>query len=263
MLSDKKLFLFDIDGTVAIDETLIDGSRELFSHIDSIGGKSIFITNNSTKGVRDYMEKFRRMGVETDESNFITASYAAAIHLRAHYPGKKVFLLGTRSFAGELRAAGVDVTETLEPCIACAVVGFDSELTYRKVELLCELLLTRPVDYLATNPDLCCPVGFGAVPDCGAICKMIGCAVGREPLFIGKPNRVMVDLCLGAAGFSPDETLVVGDRLYTDIACGVNAGVDTAVVFTGEAKPEDIPASRWQPTWQFPDVRALLNALRE
>ena len=86
MLSDKKLFLFDIDGTVAIDETLIDGSRELFSHIDSIGGKSIFITNNSTKGVRDYMEKFRRMGVETDESNFITASYAAAIHLRAHYP---------------------------------------------------------------------------------------------------------------------------------------------------------------------------------
>lgn len=115
MLSDKKLFLFDIDGTVAIDETLIDGSRELFSHIDSIGGKSIFITNNSTKGVRDYMEKFRRMGVETDESNFITASYAAAIHLRAHYPGKKVFLLGTRSFAGELRAAGVDVTETLEP----------------------------------------------------------------------------------------------------------------------------------------------------
>ena len=263
MLSDKKLFLFDIDGTVAIDETLIDGSRELFSHIDSIGGKSIFITNNSTKGVRDYMEKFRRMGVETDESNFITASYAAAIHLRAHYPGKKVFLLGTRSFAGELRAAGVDVTETLEPGIACAVVGFDNELTYRKVELLCELLLTRPVDYLATNPDLCCPVGCGAVPDCGAICKMIGCAVGREPLFIGKPNRVMVDLCLGAAGFSPDETLVVGDRLYTDIACGVNAGVDTAVVFTGEAKPEEIPASRWQPTWQFPDVRALLNALRE
>lgn len=106
-------------------------------------------------------------------------------------------------------------------------------------------------------------MGFGAVPDCGAICKMIGCAVGREPLFIGKPNRVMVDLCLGAAGFSPDETLVVGDRLYTDIACGVNAGVDTAVVFTGEAKPEEIPASRWQPTWQFPDVRALLNALRE
>lgn len=263
MLSDKKLFLFDIDGTVSVGNEWLDGSLDLFSHIAAIGGKSVFITNNSTKSLRDYIAKFASMGLAADESSFYTAATVTIRYLKKHYANQKLFVLGTRSFIGELREAGLCVTETLENEIACAVAAFDNELTYQKLERLCELLQTRDVDYLATNPDLACPAPFGMIPDCGAICRMVECATGRTPRFLGKPDPAMVEACLSITGFSREETLVVGDRLYTDIACGINAGVDTAVVFTGEAKPEDLRTTPFVPSYSFGSVRELLRACQK
>ncbi len=254
----KKLFLFDIDGTIAIDNDLLDGTMDLLHYIDSVGGRAIYITNNSTKSRKAYVEKFARWNIQAGEDRFITASYATTVYLREHHRKDKIFVLGTASLVGELREEGFLVTEEIEPDVAVVLVGFDNELTYSKVEKACELLLTRPhIPYLATNPDLCCPTGFGSVPDCGAICKMLECAVGRQPLFLGKPSPAIVAFCLEQTGFTKEETLVVGDRLYTDIACGLNAGVDTAVVFTGEAKPEDCIETEYKPTYQFPTVREL------
>lgn len=262
MLYQKKLFLFDIDGTVSVGNEWIDGSLPLFSEINSRGGKSIFITNNSTKSLRDYIAKFAAMGWKTDESSFYTAATVTIRHLLSCYLGKRIFVVGTHSFIRELREAGLLVTESLEPGIACAVVGFDNELHYWKLERLCELLQTHNVDYLATNPDLACPAPFGMIPDCGAICRMVECATGRVPRFLGKPDPAMVEACLSMTGFSREETLVVGDRLYTDIACGINAKVDTAVVFTGEAKPEDLAKTAFPPTYAFRSVLELLEAYR-
>ena len=170
-------------------------------------------------------------------------------------------MVGTKSFVRELRSFGLQVTERVEPDVRCVLVGYDSELTYRKTVDACELLCQKEIDFAATNPDLCCPAPFGFVPDCGAICKMISCAAGREPRFIGKPEKGIVKLCLDQTGFSPEETVVVGDRLYTDIACGINGGVDTALVFTGEAKPQDLKHTPYRPTWCFADVRELVQAL--
>lgn len=262
MLGKKRLFLFDIDGTVSIGSRWIDGSLDFFSYIASIGGKAVFITNNSTKSLRDYIGKFAAMGAAADESSFYTAATAAIRYLQAHWAGRTVFTVGTRSFVRELREAGLLVTETPDDGISCALVGFDSELTYRKLETLCQLLQTRDVEYLATNPDLACPAPFGMIPDCGAICRMVECATGRLPRFLGKPDPAMVEACLERTGFSREETLVVGDRLYTDIACGINAGVETAVVFTGEARPEDLENTPFQPTYAFDSVRELLDACR-
>lgn len=260
----KRLFLFDIDGTIAFDTTLIDGSMDLFNYISSIRGKYVFITNNSTKSIDDYVDKFKKMGVYVDKSNFYTSSYATALYLREHYQDKKVFVVGTQSFIMELISFGVNVTTALDDVdsIECAVVGFDNELTYSKVSDVCELLQTKQVDYIATNPDLVCPTGFGFVPDCGAICEMIGHAVNVNPKFIGKPNTVMVDLALDEFGYTKNQTLVIGDRLYTDIACGINAGVDTAVVFTGEAQKEDMEATEFKPTYQFENIRELYNYIK-
>lgn len=262
MLHDKQLFLLDIDGTVSVDATLFDGAAEFFSRIRDKGGKYIFITNNSTKSVKDYVLKFTRMGVAVDESSFVTASTAAIYTLTSQYYQKKIFLLGTSSLQRELEGAGICVTKKLEEDIAAALVGFDDELRYDKLRTLCELLYTHDnVPYLATNPDLCCPVTFGAIPDCGAICGMIRCATGREPVYLGKPNPLMVDMCLRATGFSKSQTLVIGDRLYTDIACGLNAGVDTAVVFTGEAKKEDLAHTPYPPRFSFPSIKELSDAV--
>lgn len=261
MLKDKKLFLLDIDGTIALDTTLIDGTLDFMNYVLSIGGKYIFITNNSTKSIQDYIGKFKRFEIKVDETSFVTSSYATALYLKEKYGDKKIFVLGTKSFVEELRSFNVNVTEEQENDIVCAVVGFDNELNYRKIENICELLLTREIDYVATNPDLVCPTTFGFVPDCGSICEMIGHAVKREPLYIGKPNKTIVEMCLKQTGFTKEETLVIGDRLYTDIACGINGGVDTAVVFTGEAKMEDLVDTEFKPTYNFNTIKELYQKM--
>ncbi len=259
----KKLFLFDIDGTIAIDNDLIDGTLELLEQIRSIGGKAIYITNNSTKSRQAYIEKFKRWNIPVTIDNFVTASYVTIRYLKEHHRHDTIFVIGTASFVRELREEGLDVTEEKTDGVSVVLVAFDNEFTYQKAERACRILLTCPdVTYLATNPDLCCPTSFGSVPDCGAICQMLACAVRRQPIFLGKPTPILVDLCCFMSGFSREETLVVGDRLYTDIACGINAGVDTAVVFTGEASPSDCSDTPYPPTYRFPSVRQLLEALR-
>ena len=132
MLKDKRYFLFDIDGTLAVDETLYDGTKELLDYIEEIGGKSFYITNNSVKSRKDYIEKFARWGIRAEASQFMTASYATCEYLKAHYAGKKLFVLGTPSFRKEVEECGLFVTEQVEPDVACVVAGFDRTLHYGK-----------------------------------------------------------------------------------------------------------------------------------
>lgn len=262
MLRHKKLFLFDIDGTLAVGDTLYDGSRELLEYIGRIGGKAYFITNNSTKSGADYVERFRQVfHLETAEEQFITSGYMTLRFLLEHYRDKKIFVLGTASFVDELRRNGLCVTEVCEEGIACVIVAYDSELNYDKLTETCRVLFTMDVPFYGTNPDLRCPIDFGFIPDCGSICDMIAATTDKKPVYLGKPSRTVVDLCREHSGFSKEETLVVGDRLYTDIACGINGEVDTCVLFTGEAKPKDMENTEYPANYAFDNVRDLLEAI--
>lgn len=263
MLADKKYFLFDIDGTLAVDNTLYQGSKELIDYIEAIGGHSFYITNNSVKSRKDYVDKFRRWGIETEQDQFMTASYATCRYLEKHYMGKNLFVMGTPSFVEEVKSYGLSVTEEFRDDVTCVVVGFDRTLRYEKVEAACELLLRKDVDYIGTNPDLRCPTAFGFVPDCGGICMMINAAVDREPYYVGKPNADIVTLCTEQVHAKKEEVLVVGDRLYTDIACGIYAGVETALVYTGEAKKADLGTTEFVPDYTFENIQSLFEAFRK
>lgn len=264
MLTDKKLFLFDIDGTIAVGNTLYEGSRALLNYIDAFGGKSYYITNNSTRSGRDYVRKFEeQFQLKTTEDQFITSGFMTIRFLKDRYKNRKIFVMATASFLKDLRENGLTVTETPDPDIACVVAAYDSELNYRKLTAICQALSTTQVPFYATNPDLCCPTYFGFVPDCGAMCQMITASTGKTPIYLGKPNKEVVEYCLEISGFTREQTLVVGDRLYTDIACGLNAGVDTCVVFTGEASPEDLKGTAYTPTCQFDTIQNLYDALRK
>ena len=262
MLKDKKLFLFDIDGTIAIGDTLYEGSRELLSYIESIGGKAYYITNNSTKSNEDYVKKFEKsFGLTTTENQFITSGYMTKCFLKENYADRKIFVVGTASYVEDLKASGLLVTTEVDEDIALVVVAYDSELNYEKLTKVSQVLFEKDVPFYATNPDLRCPIDFGFIPDCGAICDMITATTDKRPVYLGKPNKKVVAMCLADSGFTAEETIVVGDRLYTDIACGINAGVDTCVLFTGEAKKEDMINTPYKATYEFEDVKAFLQAI--
>lgn len=262
-LKEKKLFLLDMDGTIYNEDKLFDKVIELTDHIRSIGGRYVFITNNSSKSVLDYIKKINRLGIEADADNFFTSTQAMAHYIKKNHHGKKVYCQGTKSMVTELKSLDINITEDADESADIVLVGFDTELTSEKIRKTCSVLMTRDVVFLATNPDLRCPASFGFIPDCGSICQMIENATEKSPIFIGKPEAIMVKLVMEKYGFSKEETVVVGDRLYTDIATGINAGVDTACVLTGEAKADDIKNGNIKPTYTIECVKELWGVLAE
>ena len=262
-LSRKKLFLLDLDGTVYLEEELLPGAAEFLAWVRETGGAYRFLTNNSSRGVDAGLEKMHRLGIPARREEFLTAVEATVHYLKTNRSTEDVYYaVGTESFCRQIAAAGFDVRQTPEEDVTVLLVSFDTTLTYQKVEDACRLL-SRGVDYLATNPDLACPTLFGFVPDCGAICGLIEAATGRKPLFIGKPDPTMIRLAWEQTGYGPEETLMVGDRLYTDIACGVNAGTDTVLVLTGEATAADAAVSETPPTLICRDMADLLEQLQK
>ena len=258
--TDKRLFLLDLDGTLYLDNQLFPGTLPFLRHVQALGGRALFLTNNSSRSAADYVDKLTGMGIPADEADFLTSTDALIARLKNRAAYHLCYVFGTKSFQRQLRQAGIPVTDQLEDGVDCLLVGFDTELTFQKLEDAC-ILLGRGVDYYATNPDWVCPTWYGSVPDCGSVCEMLFRATGRRPQVVGKPQPDMVRLAMERTGFTPEQTLLVGDRLYTDIACGVNAGVDTAFVLSGEGTADDLAGSEVQPSWMFDDVGALAAAL--
>ena len=246
---EKKLFLLDMDGTIYLDKTLFNDTIPFLTAVKERGAKYLFLTNNSSKSVKAYVEKLAEMGITATEDEFLTSTDATIVYLKEHYPPEtKMYVFGTVSFLDQLKCAGLNTVTTLEDDIRVLVMGFDTELTFEKIEDAC-ILLGRGVDYIATNPDYVCPTWYGSVPDCGSIAGILKTATGREPRFIGKPHPEMLLLALEKTGLSPEDALMIGDRVYTDIASGVNAGVDTVLVLSGEGTVEDAEASDKKPTY--------------
>ena len=263
-LSEKRLFLFDMDGTIYRENELFDGVIELLEKIKSKGGRYVFITNNPSKSVKDYVSKLRKMGVvQVKQENFFTSTQAAIAIMREKFSDQLIYTQGTRSFIKELKGNGLRITQKFNQKIKAVLLAFDPEITGAKLRTSCEILTKLDVPYYATNPDWVCPVSFGAIPDCGSMCEGIWFATGKRPIYIGKPQPTMVDMVREKFGFARSETLVIGDRLYTDIATGGRAGVDAVCVLSGEATVEDIKKAKDEeiPTYVFESVKDLLPYL--
>ena len=258
-LRQKRLFLLDMDGTIYLGNHLFDGTLDFLSYVKRIGGRYIFLTNNSSKSVDKYIEKLALLGIKADDGDFFTSTNATTMYFEKH-PYKKIYAFGTRSFKKQLKEAGLNITDRLEDDIDCLCMGFDTELTFQKLEDAC-ILLGRGVDYIATNPDWVCPTSYGYVPDCGSVSEMLYNATKRRPYFIGKPRPDIALLAIKKAGFTPDDTAIIGDRLYTDIACGINAGISTIFVLSGEGTMADVENSVQKPEFIYKDIRELYNEL--
>ena len=257
-----KLYLFDMDGTLYLGSRLYDFTIELLQEIRRTGGKYLFITNNSSKSVADYVKKLAAFGIEATREDFMTSSQATAYYLHKHHEGKKLYVCGTESLKEELRSEGFTVTTKLEE-VECIVMGFDTELTFQKLHDVSYLLLTQPdLPYIATNPDLVCPTEFGSVPDCGSVCIGIKNATGKEPVVIGKPSPLMPQLAMDKLGIAPEATCVVGDRIYTDVRSGLAAGCVGILVMSGETTQEILDASDVKPDLVLSSGQEILDILK-
>lgn len=261
-IANKKLFLLDMDGTLYLGNQLFDGTLAFLDGIRKMGGRYLFLTNNSSKSVDRYVEKLLAMGITATADDFMTSTQVTIQYLLKHYKNKKIYGLGTKSFKEELKKAGLCVVDSLDEGICCLVMGFDTELTFQKLEDAC-ILLNQNVDYIATNPDLVCPTEFGYVPDCGSVSGMLYHATKRKPLFIGKPQPEMVYYAMTKTGFTKEETILIGDRIYTDIACGLAANISTALVLSGETTLDDVTKSEQKPHFIFKDVKELYYQLKK
>ena len=263
ILSRMKLYLFDMDGTLYLGSRLYDFTIELLQTIRETGGKYLFITNNSSKSVADYVKKLEKMGIEATRDDFMTSSQATAYYLHKHHEGQTLYVCGTESLKEELRYEGFTVTTDLDQ-VECIVMGFDTELTFQKLHDVSYLLLTRPgIPYIATNPDLVCPTEFGSVPDCGSVCDMIYNATKKRPIVIGKPSALMPQLAMEKLGISKEATCVVGDRIYTDVKSGLNAGITGILVLSGETTREILAESPEKPHLVLESAAEILEVLKE
>lgn len=263
-LKNIQLFLLDMDGTIYNEDTLIPGALEFFDLLNQQGKQYVFMTNNSSKGKVSYVKKLNCLGIPATEKQIASSVNATVMYLKERKPGAKLFLVGTDSLKKELLDEGFDVVpvEYRGDDIDYVLLGFDTELNYEKVRGAC-YYVSRNNPYIATNCDLKCPVLDNKfIPDCGAIAKMIELATDRMPQFLGKPERTIVDAVSSQWNIPIEQIACVGDRLYTDIAVGINAGATSICVLTGEATKEEIAISDTKPDYCFDSIKDLYEALR-
>ena len=258
-IKDIKLFLFDMDGTLYLGDQLYSFTKELLASIKGKGARYLFMTNNSSKSVNAYIQKLAKLGIEAAKEDFITSSQATAYYLKKYHSGQKLYVCGTKSLIEELEGEGFETTTDIN-AVDCIVMGYDTELTYQKLWDVSYLLLTRKdIPYIATNPDLVCPTEFGSVPDCGSFCIGIKNATGRDPVVIGKPTPLMPQLAMDKWGVAPENTAVIGDRIYTDIKSGLNAGALSILVMSGETTKAILDASEEKPHIVMDDAGEIMK----
>ena len=255
LLRQIRCFALDLDGTLYLDDQWIDGALDFLEHIDNLGKKFVFVTNNSSKSRETYFEKLRKMGLRIGPEQLATSGDAAIDYLSREMRGKKVFLMGNKILKEDFVKEGIALDEE-DPDLV--VVAFDTEFDYARMVKLCGLV-RRGLPFIATHPDVNCPVKTGFVPDIGAMLAYVEASTGRRPdKIIGKPNSEIVEYIMRIAGIDKAQTAMVGDRLYTDIPTGVNNGLLSVCVLSGESSLADVLEYEIQPHLVFDSVKEMI-----
>ncbi len=260
VLDRYRAFLVDMDGVVYLDRVPVDGAAEFVSAVRRERKRILFLTNNSRYTRREYREKLEGMGIPASEEEILTSAAATADFLRENYEleGSTAYLIGGRGLEEEIAATGLILLRGEEAREAgFVIVGWDTELTYDKLRLAC-LALHRGAVFIGTNPDATFPSPEGLWPGAGAIIAALEKAAGREALVVGKPNLYMMQVALNRVGEVADRTLMIGDRLDTDVLGGWRAGMDTCLVLTGVTRREDLEGKEPQPDLVVENLRELL-----
>lgn len=262
-LTAMKLFLFDMDGTLHNGQQRITGTAECMKAIAELGARFCILTNNSSRSARECREVLAQLGCDIPEENIFTAAEIAAHYIATHWPESTVFVVGTQALEQTCHAYGLTVTnETPGRTPESVLVGLDQTLTYGKLAAACAHLRAG-ARYLATHPDVVCPVGNGEIiPDIGCTLTFIEAATGLKPLITGKPNPYVLSVIRERHAVPLHQIVMVGDRLTTDIALGVYGSIKTALVFSGVTSRTEYDRSPYKSAHVFSHIGELAHALQ-
>jgi phosphoglycolate/pyridoxal phosphate phosphatase family enzyme len=259
-------YVFDLDGVMYLGDTKIPYAAECVERLRAAGKNVFFLTNNSGRTRKSYCEKLKSVnGIDVPESEIFTSAYATSLYLHGQgAAGKTAFVIGEAGLAAELSEVGglntITVADSVDPnTIDYVVVGIDRQFTYDKLRFAHAAIAQGHAQFIATNRDATFPMEHGEIPGGGSIVASVATATGIEPITIGKPETHAYEAILLAAGVEPGDSVMIGDRLDTDIAVGKRAGARTVLVLTGVTNAETAKnaPSEWRPDFIIGDLRDL------
>jgi NagD protein len=252
-------YIFDLDGTVYLGDALLPTAGETINTLRRLGRRTVFLSNNPTHTRAEYAAKLTRLGVPTRPEEIINSSVVLVDFLRRRMPGARLFVVGEEPLCAELRAAGFELTE--DPRRVDAVIAsFDRTFVYRKLQIAFDAIRAG-ARFFATNADRYCPVPGGGEPDAAAtIAAIEACTNTRVEAVVGKPSPYMIEAILAVLGLPPERCIITGDRLETDVAMGLRAGMTTALVLTGATDRAALARSEIRPHYVLTRLADLIPA---
>lgn len=255
LISDYDCYCFDLDGTVYVGNNEIEGVVETINRLSELGKNVYFISNNSSKSKTEYVKKLSSIGLNSNVNQIVLSSDALISYLHEKNV-KKVFVLGTNSLKKVILDSGLDLCSHNPEFV---VIGYDTELTYSKLTDACRLI-NNGVDFISTHSDLVCPSENGPIPDIGLLTSMIEKTTNKRVFKVfGKPNAELINSLIKKEQLSKKNTLMIGDRLYTDIQMAVNADVDSLLVLSGDTTRDSVESHPNMPTYVLKDVSEILK----
>lgn len=236
IFSDKKIAFLDMDGTIYLGDLLIQGAREFLDALEEESIMHYFLTNNSSRSKEDYIRKLEKLGIEAKKDDLILST-DGVINFLQQRNVRQVYAVGTKSMKEMFRQAGI---ETDSPIPRYIILGFDTELDYKKIKTA-SLLMQKEVEMIATHCDLVCPTPEGPIPDVGSMLALFETATQKKVARVfGKPHPEMVEFILNKHNVNPQEVIIIGDRIYTDMEMARQVGCDFVLVLSGETRTGDV-----------------------
>jgi len=256
-----KGFIFDLDGTVYRGDSLIPGADRVIRLLREKGKKVVFLSNKPLQTREDYASKLTRLGIPTQPDEVINSTFVMTNYLKKIAPEARFFVVGETPFIEELKKAGFKITE--EPReIDYVVVAFDRTFDYKKLNIAFHAIKKFGAHFVATNPDRTCPVEGGEIPDCAGMIAAIEAVTEKKvEVIVGKPSPIMIQTVLDVMGLRPEDCILIGDRLETDIKMGRDSGIATGIVLTGVTDEKTLKESSIHPDFIFQSIADIENLL--
>lgn len=256
VIRNKQGFISDMDGVIYHGIKLLPGVVEFINWLKKENKKFLFLTNSSEKSPKELQQKLERLGIQVDESHFYTSALATASFLSSQCPNGSVYVIGEAGLTNALYNVGFSMNDVNPDYV---VVGETRAYSYEKIEHAVRLVL-KGAKLIGTNYDLTGPSSDGIVPATRALIAPIELATGKQAYFVGKPNPLMMRHALKKLGCKREDTVIIGDRMDTDIVAGVESEIETVLVLSGVTTRENMKRFAYRPKYILDGVGDIINS---